>query len=55
MLVQIKWSRLFIGLFSEVVGRSRTNACSDYVVKNVYFTGLSSEVVGRSKTNACPD
>jgi hypothetical protein len=29
MLVQIKWSRLFIGLFSEVVGRSITNACPD--------------------------
>jgi hypothetical protein len=29
MFVQIKWSRPFIDLFFEVVGRSRINACPD--------------------------
>jgi hypothetical protein len=53
MLVQIKWSRLFAGFFSEVVAKSRTNACPDQVVKTVCW--FFSEVVARSRTNACPN
>jgi hypothetical protein len=52
MLV-IKRSRLFAGLFSEVVARSKTNACLDQVVKTIYW--FFSEIVTRSRTNVCPN
>ncbi len=42
-----------VGLFLEVVGRSRTNACPDQAVKTVCW--FFSEVVVRSRTNVCPD
>jgi hypothetical protein len=42
MLVQIKGSRLFAGFFSEVLARSRTNACLDQGLKTLrYFFSRS--------------
>ncbi len=35
MLVRIKGSRLFVGFFSKVLARSRTNACPDQGLKIV--------------------
>jgi len=53
MLVQIKGSRLFAGFFSEVVARSKTNACLDQGLK--ILCSFFLEVVARSVTNACPN
>jgi hypothetical protein len=50
MLVRIKGSRLFVGFFSEVLARSKTNACPDQGLKIVcwFFFGSS-----RSVKNQC--
>jgi hypothetical protein len=53
MLFHIKGSRLFASLFSEVVAKSRTNACPDQVFKTLCWVFL--EIVARSRTNVCLD
>jgi hypothetical protein len=52
MLVQIKWSSLFVSLFSKsLVGQEPMLV---QIKWSRLFTSLFSEIVGRSKTNACP-
>jgi hypothetical protein len=47
MLVQIKRSRLFAGLFSEVVARSRTKACLDQGLKTLCWVCFQKLLLGQ--------